>query len=170
MPSPLRNLIVAAMLAGIAVIGASCGRAEPRGSSNPMTTVVVPTTLGGPLVGPKTNAVQDTQYLADLAHADPTLASYVETQGNTALDALLTDGSAFCAFLQRGGGLDNAMASLVVGANSVESQTHLPSSVTTFNAIDAVSLISLCPDEQKLIPVADRTKIQSLAKSLRGLS
>jgi hypothetical protein len=152
------------------VIGASCGPAAPRGSSGPTSTVVVPTTLGGPLIAPKTSTVQDTQYLTDLAQADPSLSSYVQSQGNTALDALLTDGSAFCAFLQRGGGLDNAMESLVVGANSVESQTHLPSSVTTFNAIDAVSLVALCPDEQKLIPAADQTKIQSLEKSLAGSS
>jgi hypothetical protein len=170
MPSPLRTLIVAATLTGITVMGASCGTADRKGSASPTATVAVPTTLGGPLVGPKANTVQDTQYLADLAQADPSLASYVQSQGNTALEALLTDGSAFCAFLQRGGGLDNAMESLAIGANSVESQTHLPLNVTTFNAIDAVSLITLCPAEQKLIPAVDQTKIQSMEKSLGGSS
>jgi hypothetical protein len=168
MPSPLQTLIVAATLTGMIIFGASCGTAGRPAPASSKSTVVVPTTKGGPLVGRKTNTVQDTQYLADLAQADPSLSSYVQSEGNTALEALLTDGSAFCAFLQRGGGLDNAMASLVIGANSVESQTHLPSNVTTFNAIDAVSLITLCPDEQKLIPASDQTKIQSLEKSLGG--
>ncbi len=121
------------------------------------------------MVGPKTTTVEDTQYLADVAAADPSLSAYVQKQGNTALDALLTDGSAFCAFLKRGGGIDNAMASLVIGARSDESKTHLPSTVTTFNTIDAVALITLCPDEQKLIPAADQARIESLAKSLGAL-
>jgi len=83
-----------------------------------------------------------------------------------ALQALLTDGSAFCAFLKRGGGVDDAMESVVIGARSVESQTHLPKSVTTFNAIDAVALVELCPPEQKLLPSADQAHIESLSKSL----
>jgi hypothetical protein len=117
-------------------------------------------------VAPKTSPAQDAAYFTDLAKADPSLSSYVQAQGNVALQALLTDGSAFCAFLRRGGGIDNAMASLVIGANGVEAQTHLPESVTTFNAIDAVALITLCPDEQKLIPPAARANVTALAKSL----
>lgn len=172
----LRTLIIAATVAGLTTAGASCdsakpGRsADPRPSADPPSTVVVPTTASGPLVGPKTNAIQDTHYLSDLARVDSTLSSYLQSQGNTAVKALLTDGSAFCGFLERGGGIDNAMESLVIGADGVEAQTHLPSSVTTFNAIDAVALITLCPDEQKLVPPADQTKIRSLEKSLGGSS
>jgi hypothetical protein len=92
----------------------------------------------------------------------------VQAQGNVALRALLTDGSAFCAFLGRGGGIDNAMASVVIGARSVEPQTHLPSTVTTFNAIDAVALLTLCPSEQKLVPAQDRAKIRQLGNALAG--
>jgi hypothetical protein len=103
-----------------------------------------------------------------LAKADPGLGTYVQSEGNVALRALLTDGSAFCAFLQAGGGIDNAMASVVIGARSVELQTHLPSTVTTFNAIDAVSLLTLCPSEQRLVPAAAWAKIRALGKALAG--
>jgi hypothetical protein len=90
----------------------------------------------------------------------------LDSRQEVALQALLTDGSAFCAFLKRGGGVDDAMESVVIGARSVESQTHLPKSVTTFNAIDAVALVELCPPEQKLLPSADQAHIESLSKSL----
>ena len=80
--------------------------------------------------------------------------------------ALLTDGSAFCAFLPRRGGIDEAMTSLVAGANSVEAQTHLPATVTTYNTIDAVALLELCPDEQKVLPAADRSRLRTLAQAL----
>jgi hypothetical protein len=122
--------------------------------------------MGGPLVAPKTNPVEDGQYLSDLAAADPGLASYVSKDGNVALQALLTDGAGFCAFLTRGGGIDNAMESLAAGAQSVESQTHLPQSVTTFNAIDSVALLTLCPSELKLIPSADQARIEQLGASI----
>jgi hypothetical protein len=129
-----------------------------------------PATTAGPLIAPETTTAQDSQYFEYLAEADPSLSTYVNTQGNVALQALLTDGAAFCGFLHRGGGIDNAMDSVVIGAKSVEAQTHLPSNITTFNAIDAVALITLCPADQKLIPSADQGKIQSLEKSLNGRS
>ncbi len=125
-----------------------------------------PTTAAGPLVAPQTTTTQDALYLEDLAKVDPALATYVNSQQGVALRALITDGSAFCAFLNRGGGIDNAMESVVIGANSVESQTHLPASVATYNAIDAVALVALCPSELNLLPAADRTKIQQLSTSL----
>jgi hypothetical protein len=46
-----------------------------------------------------------------------------------------------------------------------EPQTHLPATVTTFNPIDAVALLRLCPTEQKRVPAADRSRIQALAKA-----
>jgi hypothetical protein len=82
------------------------------------------------------------------------------------LQALLTDGAAFCAFLNQGGGIDNAMESVVIGANSVEPKTHLPRSITTFNAIDAAALIALCPGEQGLIPKTSLEHIQALESAL----
>lgn len=60
------------------------------------------------------------------------------------------------------------MAEVVIGAKSVERQTHLPSTVTTFNAIDAVSLLTLCPGDQRLVPAAARSRIQALGKALSG--
>ena len=68
--------------------------------------------------------------------------------------------------MDRGGGIDNAMESVVIGANSVEPQTHLPRSITTFNAIDAAALIALCPGEQRLIPKTALQHIQALQSAL----
>ena len=121
----------------------------------------------GRLVAPRTTYAQDAEYFQDVAKVDPSLSSYVDSRQEVALKALLTDGSAFCAFLERGGGVDSAMES-VVGARGVESETHLPTSVTTFNTIDAVALVDLCPAEQALLPLADRAHIKSLGKSLLG--
>jgi hypothetical protein len=77
----------------------------------------------------------------------------------------LTDGSAFCALLEREGGLDSALVQEASGARSTEAQTHLPLSVTTFNTIESLSLLTLCPSEQKLLPASVRTKIRALGKT-----
>ena len=53
-----------------------------------------------------------------MAEADPKLAAYEQKQGNVALRALLTDGSAFCALLKRGGGLDDALVEEATGAGA----------------------------------------------------
>jgi len=123
-----------------------------------------------PLVGPRTSAVQDGRYLTDVAQADSDLASYVQNDGDVALRAMLTDGSAFCAFLRRGGGIDSALTEVALGAHSVESQTHLPVDVDTFNTIESVALIVLCPGEQRLVPSSVRTKLGRLAAALRSPS
>ncbi len=119
-----------------------------------------------PLSAPKTSVAQDEQFLAKVTEADPALAAYEQKQGNVALRALLTDGSAFCAFLHRGGGIDNALASVALGARSEEAKTHLPLSVTTFNSIDAVALLTLCTHELTLLPPSDRSKIRKLGDAL----
>ncbi len=152
------------LLLALAAVSTSCGASKPSGSTSGTTSA--DSGVATPLAAPKTSDVQDTEYLSDVAQADPALSSYIQAQGNVALQALLTDGTAFCAFLQRGGGIDNAMTSLVIGANTVESQTHLPATVTTFNTIDAVALLRLCPTEQKLVPADDRSRIRALAKAL----
>ncbi len=157
-----------ALLLAVATLCASCGQSRSSRSAPVTIAPSPPSTLTGvssSLAAPETSPAQDADYLADVAQADSTLGSYIQAQGNVALRALLTDGSAFCAFLQRGG-IDNAMASLVVGAKSIESETHLPSTVTTFNTIDAVALLTLCPSEQSLIPASDQAKIHSLGKAL----
>ena len=109
---------------------------------------------------------QDTKFFTDVAEADSALASYERKQENVALRALLTDGSAFCALLTRGGGLDEALVEEATGARGTESQTHLPLSVTTFNTIESVALLTLCPTEQRLLPASIRAKIRTLGKSL----
>jgi hypothetical protein len=118
------------------------------------------------LIAPKTSPAQDVRYLTDVAKADSDLATYVQQKGNVALKAMLTDGTAFCAFLRRGGGIDNALLNVAAGATSVEAQTHLPSGVATFNAIEAVALIDLCPAEQRLVPASVRTKLRRLRSAL----
>jgi hypothetical protein len=104
--------------------------------------------------------------MSDVTVADPSLVTYERKRGNVALRALLTDGSAFCALLKREGGIDAALVAEATGARSTESQTHLPLSVTTFNTIEAVALLRLCPSEQKLLPAPVRTKIRNLGKAL----
>jgi len=123
-------------------------------------------TKSTPLKAPRISYAQDLKFFTDVTEADPALYKYEQKQGNVALRALLTDGSAFCALLKRGGGIDDALVAEASGARSAESQTHLPLSVTTFNAIEAVALLTLCPSEQKLLPSSDRTKIRSLGHEL----
>ena len=121
--------------------------------------------MSSPLRAPKTSNAQDTTYFTDVAEADPALASYEQNQENVALRALLTDGSAFCALLQRARNLNDALVEEASGARSTEAQTHLPLSVTTFNTIESVSLLTLCPSEQKLLPASVRSKIRTLKKA-----
>ncbi len=123
-----------------------------------------------PLRAPKTTAVEDAGYLTDVAKADSDLATYVQQDGNVALRAMLTDGAAFCAFLRRGGGIDAALVDVALGAHSVESQTHLPANVHTFNTLESVALIDLCPGDQRLVPTSVRTKLHRLAAALNSSS
>ena len=105
-----------------------------------------------------------------MAKADPDLATYVQQDGNVALRAMLTDGTAFCAFLRRGGGIDTALVDVALGAHSVESQTHLPANVHTFNTLESVALIDLCPGEQRLVPASVRAKLHRLTATLKSSS
>jgi hypothetical protein len=131
-------------------------------------TVAVATPAWGTkaLSPPKTSPVKDSRYLLDVTNVDPALASYVQQRGNVALRALLTDGSAFCAFLSRGGGVDAALTSVAIGAKSVEAHTHLPMKIVTFNTMEAVALLALCPSDQKLLPASDRSRIRALQRAL----
>jgi hypothetical protein len=138
--------------------------AKIQSRANPTDT---PETSGtGPLAAPTTSALQDGQFLSEVTEADPALAAYEQNDGNVALRALLTDGSAFCALLKRGGGVDDSMVAVAVGARGDESQTRLPLSVTTFNAIEAVALLTLCPTYQSLLPAPDQAKIDRLGAAL----
>lgn len=110
--------------------------------------------------------MKDSQYLLDVTKADPALGSYVHQHANVALRALLTDGAAFCAFLRRGGGIDATLTSVAIAAKSVESTTHLPMKVVTFNTMEAVALLTLCPSDQKLLPASDRSKVRALGRAL----
>jgi hypothetical protein len=162
---PVRSHLVAGILVLSALAAAGSGAPTPAGAStskHPASSTTTPR----PLVGPHTTPTEDTSYLADVAKADPALGTYVQQRGNVALRALLTDGSAFCAFLRRGGGIDRAILSVAVGAKSVEATTHLPSKIVTYNTMEAVALITLCPSEQKLVPPAVRTRLRTLGKQL----
>jgi hypothetical protein len=120
----------------------------------------------GTLSAPRDSAAEDGQFLADVTEADPALAGYEKKAGNVALRSLLTDGSAFCAFLKRDRDIDTAMVSVAEGARQVESDTHLPLSVTTFNAVDAVALLTLCPSLEKVVPASDMVRIRELGALL----
>jgi hypothetical protein len=165
--TPWRRLVALLPILTALMIGATSGLMGPVGaaaaSTSPSASTTRPST---PLRAPKTSYAQDTKFFTDVTEADPTLVSYEQKQGNVALRALLTDGSAFCALLTRGGGLDAALVQEATGAESAESQTHLPWSVTTFNTIEGVALLTLCPSELHLLPASARTKITRLGKSL----
>jgi hypothetical protein len=115
-----------------------------------------------PLRAPKTTVQQDSKFFSEVTEADPSLETYEQKRGNVALQALLTDGSAFCALLQHGGGIDEALVAEAEGVRSTETQTSLPLSVATFNAIESVALLTLCPSEQRLVPASVRSKLRRL--------
>jgi hypothetical protein len=68
--------------------------------------------------------------------------------------------------LKLGGGLDAALVNEAVGVRSQEPKMKLPLSVTTFNTIESVALLTLCPGEEKLVPAATRAKIRHLGQQL----
>jgi hypothetical protein len=169
-PRPL-TVGIAALV--VAVIGAGAWVLTTTGnaSSDPSVTTSSTTrapTSSGPLAAPKASVAQDAQYLSEVTEADPALATYEKKSGNVALRALLTDGSAFCAFLNRDRDMDTAMVSVVVGARQVESESHLPMTVTTFNAVDAVALLTLCPSLLSVVPQRDLVNIRQLGAALTG--
>jgi hypothetical protein len=161
-PAP-RLLVLVCLAVGAAACGTGASLTTSTTASKASTTTLAPTT---PLSVPKTNTVQDSAYLEDVAKADSALAVYVQQQGATALRTMLTDGSAFCAFLQRDRSVNDAISAVAVGAQSVESKTHLPLEVRTFNTMEAVALLTLCSPEQSLLPSDDRAKIRSLGAAL----
>jgi hypothetical protein len=158
------------VVTGSCVLGEAHGAAGEARVSQPTTsnarTRIPEHSRSTPLSAPKTSFAQDTKYLTDVTVADPGLASYEQKQGNVALRALLTDGSAFCALLARGGGIDQSLIAEATGARNTESKTHLPLSVATFNTVESVALLALCPSEQKWVPTSVRSKIRALGKAL----
>jgi hypothetical protein len=141
--------------------GSGSGHDAKPGAAGPPVT-----TADGPLQAPPATTTQEGEFLTDVTEADPTLATYAQQQGDVGARALLTDGSAFCAFLKRDGDVDQALVSLALGARSVQDQTHLPLGVATFNTIEAVALLTLCPAEQILVPASDRSRIAQLGRAL----
>ena len=165
---PLRRAAALLTVLLAVVLGASFGPIGSTGSAATSASPQISTSAppSAPLRAPRTSAAQDTKFFTDVAEADPKLAAYEQKQENVALRALLTDGSAFCALLKHGGDLNDVLVEEATGARGTESQTHLPLSVTTFNTIESVALLALCPSEQKLLPASVRTKIRNLGKSL----
>lgn len=168
--TPRRTVASASVLLVVTCCFAACSGIDPSGSTVVPTSSAQPKSSGStpstPLSAPKVSAAQLGQFLTDVTVADPALATYEQKQGYVALRALSTDGSAFCALLRHGGGIDSALVAVAVGARSEESQTHLPLSVTTFNSVEAVALLTLCPSDQKLLPASDRSKIRVLGDAL----
>ncbi len=166
-----RWCIAGVVLLAVVVVGALLwgGRDDPTSAPTVTTSRPTATTLlasPSPLKAPKTTVADDARFLTEVTEADPALESYEKKSGNVALRSLLTDGSAFCAFLRQSDDIDTAMVSVAVGAHQVESQTHLPTSVTTFNAIDSVALLTLCPSLESVVPASDLTKIRRLGAAL----
>jgi len=159
------------VLAVAIVVGAIAWGGSKDPASAPTATTSSPTGTTSPrslpsLKAPKSSVADDARFLTEVTEADPTLESYESKSGNLALRSLLTDGSAFCAFLNQSDNIDTAMVSVAVGAQQVESQTHLPRSVTTFNAIDSVALLTLCPSLEAVVPASDLAKIRRLGAAL----
>jgi hypothetical protein len=156
----------------LAVGAAGCSGASSSGPAPSSTsTKTAPgatsgTTDTSPLAAPTTTPAEDAAYLSEVTEADAALARYEQQRGNVALRALLTDGSAFCALLGRERDVDKALVDLALGARGDEAQSHLPLSVTTFNSIEAVALLTLCPNEQRLLPAADQAKLRALGSAL----
>jgi hypothetical protein len=152
---------VAAVLFTVLVAGLGLGAIGPSASA---------ATPGrfGKLHPPKTSTGQDAHYLTDVAEADSDLVSYVNHYGNSALTGMLDDGLAFCALLHRGGGIDNALVNEAVGARADEKSTHLPLNVHTFNTIESVALLDLCPAEQSLVPASVRSELRQLSGALKS--
>lgn len=164
---PMQALAVLAVTAALSMGIAACAgtsKSAPSttGAPQPSTTV----SPSAPLVAPRTSTSQDAQFFSEVTQADPALVTYEQQHGTTALKALLTDGSAFCGFLGRGGGIDTALVDVAIGARSTEAQTQLPLTVRTFNAIESVSLLTLCPGELTKLPSADQAKIIELGQAL----
>jgi hypothetical protein len=148
------------------IVAAGCGSGDARHAKAAPASTTVPAGSDAPLQTPPASPQQDGDFLSEVVEADPTLATYAQQYSDIAAKTLLTDGSAFCAFLGRGAGVDQALISLAIGARGVEDQTHLPLGVTTFNAIEAVALLTLCPAEQAQLPASDRSRITQLGQEL----
>jgi len=167
-------------LAVLALVSCACGSSATVASTTSTSGATTPTTAApsgpttsapsGGLTAPAASAADEARFVTEVGEVDPALATYEQARGDVALRALLTDGSAFCAFLVRGGGIDQALVAVAQGAAADESQTHLPQSVTTFNAVESVALLTLCPSEQSLLPSATRARIRSLGATLAGRS
>jgi hypothetical protein len=158
-------IVVALAVTGVLVWSRNSDSSALSTTTTSLSNRSTPTSAPSP-ISTDASVVADGKFLAEVTEVDPSLVTYEKKLGNVALRSLLTDGSAFCSFLKRDGNLDDAMVSVVLGAQHVEVQTRLPMSVTTFNAIDAVALLSLCPSLQKSVPPSDLAKIRALGASL----
>ncbi|MGA7835435.1 MAG: hypothetical protein WCA31_09550 [Acidimicrobiales bacterium] len=163
-------LLLAVIAAGVALAVHEGGTAATATTTTSTSTPATEPPSTKPLSAPSVSVAADGLFLTDVTEVDPALVAYEKSEGNVALRSLLTDGSAFCALLERDHDIDGAMVSVAVGARQVESTTHLPLSVTTFNAVEAVAILTLCPSLEKFVPPSDMTKIRALGNSLTGSS
>jgi hypothetical protein len=137
------------------------------GAMAPPTAAAAASHRTGQLQLPKASTAQEARYLTDVAQVDADLVTYVNSNGNVALRGMLADGLAFCGYLRRGGGIDQALVNVAEGAQADEKTTHLPLSVHTFNTLESLALIDLCPGEQRMVPQSVRAELHQLTAALR---
>src|SRR5580704_16863598 len=95
-----RRWILAVCGALFALIGAGAWASSGSGDPTAPSTTSTPASAT-PRPAPKASVADDAQFLTDVTTVDPTLTSYEKRSGNVALRSLLTDGAAFCSFLNR---------------------------------------------------------------------
>jgi len=159
-------LALAAVLTGLFLWRSTSGTGSISSNTTAPSTDPTSPTSSKPLMAPTSSVAGDAQFLSDVTEVDPRLTTYEKKSGNVALRSLLTDGTAFCSFLNRDKDIDTAMVSVAVGARQVEPRTHLPLSVTTFNAVDSLALVTLCPSLESVVPQSDLKKIRKLSAEL----
>ena len=160
---PRRTALAGTLLAALFGVATYVQLSLPVSASTTSTSTA---SKSAPLSVPKTTVEQDSKFFTEVTESDASLRTYEQQHGNVALEALLTDGAAFCALLKHGGGIDEALVEEAEGARSTESQTSIPLSVTTFNTIESVALLTLCRSEQKLVPASVRAKLRRLSGQL----
>ncbi|MGD0691574.1 MAG: hypothetical protein ABSA22_04470, partial [Acidimicrobiales bacterium] len=116
-------LALAAVLTGLFLWRSTSGTGSISSNTTAPSTDPTSPTSSKPLMAPTSSVADDAQFLSDVTEVDPRLTTYEKKSGNVALRSLLTDGTAFCSFLNRDKDIDTAMVSVAVGARQVEAQT-----------------------------------------------
>lgn len=136
----------------------SCSSSKPRARPD-VTTTVKP---------PKYTSGQQSLYFHDLSRNVPSLSTYVNEKGKSALVALLAYGAGFCGFLRAGQDPATALSSLESQAQNLVSKTGFQGSTADYQSIGTDALIALCPSQQKSLTASEQTLLQQIAHNLAG--